>query len=80
LKTEIPAAMSENQLPDDEWLTTAETAELVGLAPRSIYRWIRLGEGPVFHRIGGRIFYRRSAIEAFIAAGKMKPAPHQASA
>jgi excisionase family DNA binding protein len=76
----VTSAPVKIQTPEDDWLTVREAAELLKLKYTSLYRWIRLGEGPVFHRIGGRVFYRRSAIEAFVAAGEMKPAPHQASA
>ena len=78
-KPSLIANWTENPPADDKWLTTVETAADFSSGSRlgaSIDGFVR--EGPVFHRIGGRIFYRRSAVEAFIAAGEMKQAPHQA--
>jgi len=38
------------------------------ISPRTLERWRWLGEGPQYLKIGGRVVYRLSDIEAYEAA------------
>jgi hypothetical protein len=38
------------------------------LSPRTLERWRWLGQGPAFLKLGGRVVYRLTDIEAFEAA------------
>ncbi|MDR3525583.1 MAG: helix-turn-helix domain-containing protein [Acetobacteraceae bacterium] len=50
-------------------LTPAETAALLRVNTRRLERWRATGEGPAFVKMTAKaILYRRSDIEAFIAA------------
>ena len=49
------------------YLTTQEAARWLGLAPSTLKRYRLTGEGPAFHRFGGRVRYRRDRLEAWAA-------------
>ena len=49
------------------YLTTAEAALYLGLPARTLQRYRIAGEGPAFHRFGGRVRYRRSDLDAWAA-------------
>lgn len=56
---------------NDEFLTTKEVADLVRIAPNTLRNW-RLRyptfhEGPPSFRLGSRVLYRRTDVEAWIA-------------
>jgi hypothetical protein len=51
-----------------ELLTPDETARRLRLAKQTLARWRVEGKGPRFVRLGGRIFYPSSNIDAFVAA------------
>lgn len=52
----------------DEALDTSAAARFVGLSPSYMCRLRVLGIGPEFHKLGRRCIYRRSALEAYLAA------------
>jgi hypothetical protein len=43
-----------------------EAANQLRSNPRTLERWRTTGDGPAFTKIGRRVVYRRSALEAFI--------------
>ncbi len=49
------------------YLTTVEAARYVGLSHRTLKRYRVTGEGPVFHRFGGRVRYRRDDLDVWAA-------------
>lgn len=50
-------------------VTRAEAAEILGVSPQTLACWASNGRyGLPFVRIGRRVMYRRSDIEAFIEA------------
>lgn len=54
-------------------LTTAELARRWRLAPRTLQRWRNFSFGPAWMRLGGRIYYRLSDVEAFEARQSFTP-------
>lgn len=52
----------------EELLTAAETAQILRCSLRTLDRERAVGNGCPFVRLGGRIRYRRSDIDAFVAA------------
>jgi predicted DNA-binding transcriptional regulator AlpA len=61
----------------DDFLTDAQTAELLHVTGRTTARWRAEGGGPPFVRAGGvRILYRRSDVLAWLAA---RTYPHRAA-
>ncbi len=50
-------------------LTPQQTATLLSLSPKTLARWRWAGCGPRFIKIGGRVRYAESEIQAFIEAG-----------
>ena len=42
---------------EQRFLRTREAADYLGLSPRTLDRYRVSGEGPVFHRFGGRVRY-----------------------
>ena len=47
------------------YLSTREAAEYLGLSARTPDRYRVSGEGPVFHRFGGRVRYTRADLDAW---------------
>jgi len=53
--------------PATEWLTVEQFAAEYGFSPASIRQWRYRGTGPASVRLGARIRYRRTDIDAWIA-------------
>jgi predicted DNA-binding transcriptional regulator AlpA len=51
-------------------LTEIETAQLLGISPRTLQNWRRSGRGPVHVRLGGMVRYTPHDVESFIAQGR----------
>lgn len=51
----------------DELLTTAEVADIVRAPAGTLRYWRHRGIGPRHFKIGRRVVYRRSELEAWIA-------------
>ena len=51
----------------DGRLTRSHAARYLGVAPQTLANWHTQGRGPKSFRIGGRAFYRRDDIDAYIA-------------
>ena len=49
-------------------LTTYEAAESLRLKPETLTAWRTRGGGPKFVRLGRRVLYRRTDLDAFIVA------------
>jgi predicted DNA-binding transcriptional regulator AlpA len=48
-------------------LDQKRVAELLGISPRSMEGWRLTGDGPTYHKVGRRVRYRRSDLEAWLA-------------
>lgn len=48
-----------------EWLNTDETADQLGLKPKTLINMRSLGTGPVYHKIGAKVWYRGKDIIAY---------------
>ena len=46
------------------YLSTREAARYLGLSAKTLARYRVSGAGPVFHRFGGRVRYRREDLDA----------------
>ena len=46
-----------------QFLTTHQAAEMVGLSPLTLNRYRVTGEGPAFHRFGGLVRYTREDLD-----------------
>ncbi len=49
------------------YLSTREAAHYLGLSVRTLNRYRVSGDGPVFHRFGGRVRYRRDDLDGWAA-------------
>jgi hypothetical protein len=56
--------ITENLLSD--FLSQGEAAAELKVCERTLDRWHRLGEGPPITRLGRRILYRRSSLQAWL--------------
>ena len=51
-----------------QFITARKAAEILGLSPKTLLNWRKLGLGPVARRFGGRaVRYSLSDLEAFTA-------------
>jgi predicted site-specific integrase-resolvase len=53
----------------EKLLTPEQAATLLHLKPKTLARWRWAGCGPRFIKIGGRVRYAESDLQAFIQAG-----------
>lgn len=51
-----------------DFLTQGEAAAELRVCERTLDRWRRLDEGPPITRLGRRILYRRSSVQAWLRA------------
>jgi hypothetical protein len=56
----------------DEYLTQSELARRWRLSHRTLERWRCDGKGPTHLKIGGRVLYRLSEVEAFEVQSERK--------
>lgn len=54
------------------YLSTRQSAEWLGLSPRTLERYRVTGEGPVFHRFGSRVRYLLVDLEAWASTRRRK--------
>lgn len=52
-------------LPDGR-LTREDAAKYLGLKPKTLSMWAVDGKGPPHVRLGGRVFYFKEALDAFV--------------
>jgi hypothetical protein len=53
--------------------TETSLAEKYGIKPQTWRKWRTRGRGPAFYRLGGKIRYSLSDVEAWIAANRVEP-------
>ena len=54
-------------------LSTIEVAALLSIKPQTLRKWRMYGGGPRYVRLGGRVGYHASDIEAWIEANTVQP-------
>ena len=55
-----------------EWLSTQDAARRLGITPRTLYRFIDLGDLPAY-RLGRVIRLKADDVDAFIEASRIAP-------
>lgn len=63
-------------LPDGR-MTREDAARYLGLQSKTLAMWTMQGKGPKSVRVGGRIFYFKADLDAFISDGRSGGAPNQ---
>jgi len=63
------ASLAAVEAPDDYLLTSDELASWLGVAPITIKRWRRVGEGPTYARAGLRaVRYKKGDVLAWLSS------------
>jgi hypothetical protein len=62
VRDDVPAGGSFNEL-----LAPEEAAQQLKMAKQTLARWRVEGTGPLFVRLGNRVFYRSTDLHAFVA-------------
>lgn len=60
--------------PDDPRFNTREAAKYSGFEPATLSKWRIRGKGPAFLKMGGKVFYRKADLDAFINGSRVDPA------
>jgi len=60
---------------DLELLAPRPAAKYLGVTHWALARWRQRGQGPDFIKLGGRVRYRRSALDAFLQAAEVRHGP-----
>lgn len=55
-----------NAIVEERLLTPAQLAEHLGVSVATIYQWRYRSEGPPGFKVGGRVRYRRSDVDAWL--------------
>ena len=55
--------------------SAAEVAENLGKSPRTLQMWRTRGVGPPYVKIGHSLYYKKSALLAWLRAQEVKPCP-----
>lgn len=53
-------------MENDELLPPGEVAKMLGVDPKTLGRWAKLGKIPSIRTIGGHRRYRRSVVDAIL--------------
>ena len=56
-------------LPDGR-MSREDAARYLGHKPKTLAMWALLGKGPRSVKVGGRVFYFRSDLDAFVRSGE----------
>ncbi|NNN12705.1 MAG: helix-turn-helix domain-containing protein [Acidimicrobiaceae bacterium] len=64
--------MAHTRESHSEWLGSKETAEMLGISLRTIYRLVDDGQLPAY-QIGRVIRFKRDEVEAFIESTRIQP-------
>ena len=54
----------------EEYFNTKEVAKYMKISPRTIERWRTEGQGPEYHKVGRKVIYNVSDINAYLASNK----------
>jgi Helix-turn-helix domain len=55
-----------------DFLDTAETAQILRLKKHTMENMRYIGNGPIFYKIGGRVFYRRADLRRWLAQARRR--------
>ncbi|WP_339033395.1 helix-turn-helix domain-containing protein [Bradyrhizobium symbiodeficiens] len=58
----------------DELIDPLQVAGALNVKPQTLTAWRTLGKGPVFVKVGKRVFYRRADVESWLGAQRRDPA------
>lgn len=64
------SAVSKSPNGGDEVMSEVQAASHIGQQPATLRQWRSNGKGPAYHKIERRIFYKRSDLDAWMAAGR----------
>lgn len=66
IREEVAAAVGKPSRAE-QWLTTTQAAEHLGLKSKTLANWRAAGEGPAYRKVGRVIRYDRAVIESLTA-------------
>ena len=55
---------------EDRWFDTAQAANYIQYSESRLHQWRAEGAGPTFYRLGSRIRYKQSDLDAWIEKGR----------
>ena len=70
------------QKPDPEWprfVRTPEAAQLLDLSPRTLEKHRCEGTGPIYRKLGGRVVYSVTDLEAWVESAARPSTSQQAT-
>lgn len=54
-------------------LRPADAAAYLGMSPITLRNWRSIGDGPVYFRIGNRVFYAQPDLDSFLESKRVVP-------
>ena len=58
--------------PQSPFLNTREAASYLRLQPATLDRWRSIRGGPTFRKLGGRVVYKKTDLDAFADAARRR--------
>lgn len=52
-------------------MTTEEVEQAYGIAAKTLANWRSQGRGPAYHKLGGKVRYKISDVEDWVAQGRV---------
>lgn len=62
----VDLSLSETKQNSHKLLTTDLAAKLLGRKKHTLENWRTIGVGPSFHKVGGRILYKKDELQRFL--------------
>lgn len=59
----------------EDYMTREQIARELGMAPRSLTRWQSMPDGIPFIKVGGKVFFRKSSVLAWLEARETRKNP-----
>jgi len=53
-------------------LRTPQAAQYIGLSGRTLEKWRRSADGPIFYKLGRAVVYDRADLDAFITKNRQR--------
>lgn len=58
---------------DDPWMTTKEVARYLSVSCSLLEKRRCRGDGPAYHKVGGKVLYRKSDVDRWMATRRHEP-------
>jgi phage terminase Nu1 subunit (DNA packaging protein) len=66
-------------IPDPEWLDESQVSALTTIKVKTLQNWRCAGRGLPFHKLGGKVRYKKADVLGYIAEHRREPSVRASS-